>query len=170
MSNSKTWLTSDLHLFHDNIIKYCNRDYKDAEEMNADIISVWKNTVDINDRVIFVGDLSAGLKGRRNELSDVCKSLPGKKTLIRGNHDHETDQWYLDNGFDIVLSHLYEDNILYIHKPATPERTQLTGLVKKFNPKIIIHGHIHDAGPELDGHFNVAWDRHKRLIDLNEIK
>jgi len=165
----KTWLTSDLHLFHENIIKYCNREYKDADEMNAHIVSAWKNTVADDDRVILVGDLSAGLSGRRDDLASICNQLPGRKTLIRGNHDHETDQWYLDSGFVDVYTHLYENNILYIHKPATQERIHLKALVKKNKPRLIVHGHIHDIGPEIDGHFNVAWDRHKRLINLDEL-
>ena len=38
LNKKNLWLTSDLHLFHSNIIKYCNRPYSNCFSMNKDII------------------------------------------------------------------------------------------------------------------------------------
>lgn len=54
------WFTSDTHFGHANIIKYCNRPYKDTEEMNADLIKRWNSTVGKDDLVWHLGDFSLG--------------------------------------------------------------------------------------------------------------
>ena len=50
------WFTSDLHLGHGNIIKYCNRPFKDIEHMNRALIDNWNSRVKLNDVVFHVGD------------------------------------------------------------------------------------------------------------------
>jgi calcineurin-like phosphoesterase family protein len=165
----KTWLTSDLHLFHANIIVYCGRPHANEYEMNQAIAESWKRVVAPGDRVIVVGDLSAGVKGRYDELSALIADLPGNKILIRGNHDHQPDEWYVQAGFSQVTDWLYEDDVLYVHKPATSMNTDVISLTEKIQPRLIVHGHIHDDRPQIPGHFNVAWDRLGRLITLSEI-
>ncbi len=164
-----TWLTSDLHLFHRNIIKYCDRPFCDEYEMNKHIVDTWNSVVKDGDRVIVVGDLTAGLSRRDQELKDIIASLRGNKFLVMGNHDHMKQTWYLDAGFSGVSRYIIEDNVLYIHKPRTEMNVETINVSKKLNPRLIVHGHIHDLRPELDGHFNVAWDRHLRMIDQEEI-
>lgn len=46
---SKVFFTSDIHFYHGNIIRFCNRPFKDVEMMNETIISNWKNTVGLDD-------------------------------------------------------------------------------------------------------------------------
>jgi calcineurin-like phosphoesterase family protein len=164
-----TWLTSDLHLFHKNIIQYCNRPFSDEYEMNSSIIKVWNETVDPGDRVIVVGDLTAGLYDRADALLDVISTLRGKKTLVLGNHDHMTAKWYRNAGFDVVVKSLVEDGILYVHKPATECNPKSIRLQEMHKPKFIVHGHIHREDINIPGHVNVAWDRHHRMISLDEI-
>ena len=67
----RTWLTSDIHFFHKNIILYCDRPYSDFKEMNEKIIAEWNRVVLPEDRVILVGDLSAGLGQRHAELAEI---------------------------------------------------------------------------------------------------
>lgn len=164
-----TWLTSDLHLFHKNIIKYCNRPFCDEYEMNASIVDTWNSVVSADDRVIIVGDLTAGLNRREAELADIIRSLKGRKILVRGNHDHLKAQWYLESGIDEVVRFIHEDGILYIHKPATEMNVETIQQQKRLSPRLIVHGHIHEERPNIPGHFNVAWDRHRRMINHEEI-
>ena len=42
----KTFFTSDTHFYHSNIIKYCNRPFADAQDMNETLIANWNNVVD----------------------------------------------------------------------------------------------------------------------------
>jgi len=137
--------------------------------MNDAIVDVWNSTVDSEDRVIVVGDLTAGLFDRKEQLAEIITSLKGKKVLVVGNHDHCSKKWYREAGFDQVLNHLVEDEILFVHKPATELNTKSVRLRDTHKPKIIVHGHIHAILPEIPGHFNVAWDRCLRMINLEEI-
>lgn len=82
----KTFFTADPHFFHTNIIKYCNRPFKYADEMNEALIKNWNDTVGDDDHIYVLGDLS--FTGTQGTEAVLCR-LKGRKFLIRGNHDHE---------------------------------------------------------------------------------
>ena len=164
-----TWLTSDLHLFHKNIIVYCGRPHDNEYEMNAAIVSAWNSTVKDDDKVLLIGDLSAGVMGRYEALHCLVKELKGRKVLIRGNHDHQSDEWYKNAGFEFVTDWLLLGDVLCVHKPATSYNVDVIKLTEQIAPRLIIHGHIHDDRPDIPGHFNVAWDRHKKLLNLSDV-
>ncbi len=47
------WFTSDFHLGHFNIIRYCNRLFADTQEMNAAILERLNASVKPNDVLYF---------------------------------------------------------------------------------------------------------------------
>ena len=47
----KVFYIADLHLGHNNIIKHCNRPFKDYKEMDEVLINNWNNVVGENDTV-----------------------------------------------------------------------------------------------------------------------
>lgn len=105
----KTFITSDLHLDHTNIIKYCKRPFLNKKDMNKTLIDNWNNTISSKDTVYFLGDLAYG---RGNRTTDYwLKQLNGKIIFIKGNHDksnkiefHET--YILEyGGYKFFLSH-----------------------------------------------------------------
>lgn len=157
---NRIFFTSDNHYFHENIIRYCRRPFDGCENMNAEMIHRWNSTVDHDDIGIFVGDISAGLKGRVDDLRSVIKTLNGRKILIRGNHDHQTDEWYLESGFLKVVDAIKFGPVVLSHYPLSSlERRGLKGsdLFGEFSH--IVHGHVHEHGLNFEGHFNVAADR-----------
>ena len=83
------FFTSDTHFNHTNIIKYAQRPYSDAEEMNEDLIKRWNSVVGKNDIVFHLGDF---MFGNINRFWEFRSRLNGKIYLIHGNHDYKLMQ------------------------------------------------------------------------------
>jgi calcineurin-like phosphoesterase family protein len=83
-SGEKIYFVSDTHFGHSNIIKFCDRPFKDVEEMNYKLIENWNNKVPNDGLVFHLGDFAWGgydfWKNIRNQLN-------GDIILIKGNHD-----------------------------------------------------------------------------------
>lgn len=78
------YFTSDLHLDHANIIKYCNRPFDSVEQMNELLIKNWNSVVNPEDEVYVLGDL---VLSRPDRAISLVRRLNGQKFLIEGNHD-----------------------------------------------------------------------------------
>ena len=98
------WLTADLHIGHHNIIRYCERPFKDLNSMHETIIERWNDCISEEDTVYILGDLGF-VKKSGKAISEVVKRLNGRKILIRGNHDKGEKNWYLENGIDEISGH-----------------------------------------------------------------
>jgi len=98
-----TWFTSDPHFGHDNVIDFCNRPFKDMEEMMEKIRIKWNAKVKPEDQVIFVGDVFFYLN--KPEAKAYLDSLNGKKILVRGNHDRKPREMN-GMGFDFVCEEM----------------------------------------------------------------
>jgi len=155
----RLFASSDHHFYHRNIIKYVNRpfDFNDPNCVvdNAKLMIERHNEVVTNDDVVLiVGDLSAGLKGRREHYKKLIPLLNGKKILIRGNHDHEPDQFYLDAGIIGVYDYIQVKEYFICHYPcylsewtSKKEKRYIDKICK--DTTTIIHGHVHNKDPSL---------------------
>lgn len=82
------WLTSDLHLFHNQGFVYEARGFSTVEEMNAAIEKNWNELISEDDEVYILGDLMVGGKSAGNEAGmKIVQRLKGQKHIILGNHD-----------------------------------------------------------------------------------
>lgn len=81
------WFTADLHLFHENIMKYSKRPFKIVDAMHKTIIDNWNNKVEPGDSVYIVGDFAFIKSSTDDELKKILRLLKGQKFLILGNHD-----------------------------------------------------------------------------------
>ena len=79
-----TFFTSDTHFNHANIIRFCNRPFKDLEQMNEVMITNWNNAISKDDTVFHLGDFCLGGAA---EWTKILDRLNGKIYLIMGNHD-----------------------------------------------------------------------------------
>lgn len=84
-SKKRTFIISDLHLGHANIIRYCNRPFSNVEEMDAALIRNWNSMVSKGDTVYYLGDLSFG-RGSKHYAEEYNEILNGDIVLIKGNH------------------------------------------------------------------------------------
>ena len=134
IDDKKTFFISDLHLGHENIIKYESRPFADAAEMGKTILERWNKTVKNDDLVILLGDVALMPKAA---IIEVLKQLHGRKWLILGNHDrHNTVSWWQKAGFDRVFEFpiIYEDFFMLSHEPV---------YLNEHMPYANVHGHIH---------------------------
>ena len=70
--------TSDWHLYHTNILKYCDRPFKTIEEMHEVILHNWNRVVKKGDTVYVLGDVTYGNK--ENTLNFIKK--PVKRNMV----------------------------------------------------------------------------------------
>lgn len=83
------WFTADPHYGHDRIIGFCNRPFPDVATMNARLLAECRARVQADDDLWILGDFTAGKSGgaQRREVRSIFHALPGRRHLIRGNHD-----------------------------------------------------------------------------------
>lgn len=134
--NKKIYFISDTHFNHKNIIKYCNRPFKDVEEMNKVLIENWNNTVTDFNTIFHLGDVALTNEG---EMKEIISKLKGKKFLIKGNHDKKSKEFFRSVGFEIIPDNplkLDTEKLILFHKPLA-----YTEIPEGY---INIHGHIHN--------------------------
>lgn len=89
------WFTSDEHYSHENIIRYCNRPFANADEMNEALIEEHNRVVKDKDIVYHLGDFTFR---KLNFAFETISRLNGQHFFIRGNHDY----WNQETGKDQV--------------------------------------------------------------------
>lgn len=142
-----TYMISDMHFGHKEIILYENRPFANIEEMDKCIIENWNKTVEKEDRVFILGDVSAYNK---EQTKNIINSLNGYKILILGNHDKDrTITWWQEAGMDQVIEYpiIFNDFYILSHEPL---------YLNKNMPYMNIHGHIHHLKYDDDQFFNVS--------------
>ena len=139
---SRIYFISDTHLYHENIIKYCNRPFKDSLEMNDAIINNWNKVVRSDDIVYHLGDISL----RIDNLEEIVKKLNGKIYLIKGNHERKNSGFYRKLGLEVLPTKTKLDDyqVILSHRPIDDKEIP--------DGYINIHGHIHNK--PLDSMFN----------------
>ena len=95
------YLTADWHLFHENIIKYCNRPFNNVKEMHKRLVDEYKRKVTNKDVVFFIGDMGFY---KPEEIRKIVEPLKGKKILVLGNHDKYGVSTYYRMGFHVVVN------------------------------------------------------------------
>jgi len=85
-----TFVASDIHFNHLNILKYCphrggpDTDWDKVAKMNELIISNWNSLVKPEDDIFIIGDVAMG---QIEKAPALISRLNGLKYLIKGNHD-----------------------------------------------------------------------------------
>lgn len=134
---TKTWVYSDPHFYHKNIVKFTNYDgspvrpWDDAEVMTEEMIEWYNELVSDEDRVYILGDIAFTPATMRASVS----RLKGRKVLVPGNHDPAKMRKYFDL-FDDVRGYIVKPGFIMSHIPIHPScmgRWQLN-----------IHGHLHN--------------------------
>lgn len=133
---SNIFITSDEHYHHHNVIKYCNRPYKDVKQMNNDLIKKHNEVVPENGIVYHLGDFAMLRKDQISKIEPILKILNGQHHLILGNHDNNHSFTYVNMGFSSVHTALFIDEFLLIHDPAMA--------VAVDDNQEVLCGHLHE--------------------------
>ena len=146
---SEVYLISDLHFFHDKVIRFNDRPFVDIEEMNHMLILNWNSIVNKNDKVFVLGDIA--FYCNKSMLTNIIRKLKGNKVLIMGNHDrNKSISWWYDVGFKEVCKYpiLYNNNFILSHEPI---KNVPCGYLN-------CHGHVHCKSLKLLNYFNVSCE------------
>lgn len=164
------FFTADLHLGHHNIIDYCGRPFRDADEMNAALIERWNEAVADDDEVIVLGDFAMG---RLDDTLALVGLLHGRKVLLAGNHDRcwsghrkgvETGTArYLDAGFDEIWQDTIEldvagRRVLACHFPYRGDSQD--------HDRYLAHRPVDKGAWLLHGHVHERWQVRERMINV----
>jgi calcineurin-like phosphoesterase family protein len=135
----RTWLITDTHFGHTNIRRFCNR----PENCEDKIYSGLRDVLQREDLLIHLGDVAWGQVEKAWHANLML--LPGKKWLLKGNHDHRSVSWYLSRGWDaaaeIIMLEEFGELIAFSHYP-------LPYVAGKAWYTLNIHGHCHLGVPD----------------------
>lgn len=137
---TRTWVYSDPHFSHANILKFGT--YKgdplrppwsegEIEKMDKELIEWYNELVSDADRVYILGDVAFTTSNMKRAVS----RLKGRKVLIPGNHEPHKMRKYFDL-FDDVRGYVQRQGFIMSHIPLHPDSLGRWGLN--------IHGHLHD--------------------------
>lgn len=138
----KTWITSDLHFGHRNIMNFCpvtRARYKnDLEYMNEQMVIEWNERVAPEDLTYILGDV-AFMPG--DKAAQYMRRLNGRKILIEGNHDRKTlNDKHFRESFEEVHKYLWitydKHQVIMFHYPIAEWDQMHRGSVH-------FHGHLH---------------------------
>ncbi len=140
-----TYIVTDLHLGHAKMVEYCGRPIDHSER----ILEALKDIPE-DDTLICLGDICIGKDSEwHTKLMDSLRGV--KKILIKGNHDHKTNKWYLEHGWDEVHLELTGEycgaKITFSHRPIQG--------IKNIN----IHGHMHNNEHRMDDETKKWYDK-----------
>lgn len=179
--SSKLFFTSDLHLFHDNCIKYCNRPFVNVDEMNSTIIANWNNKIKPDDSVFLLGDLSFG---KPEQTETILKELNGNIYLIRGNHDHPGKLYSLSKYFtferDLVTIEVPDVDIQRGFQPIVLCHYALLSWDRQHYGSWMLHGHAHgnisfqagvkrlDVGVDVHNFTPISYQEIKDIMNMSK--
>jgi calcineurin-like phosphoesterase family protein len=140
----KTWITSDLHWGHRNIMNFCPesraRFNNDLAYMNEAMVTEWNELIEPEDLVYVLGDV-AFMSG--SDAAKIVNRLNGTKILVEGNHDRKAlKDVHFRGAFKEV--HKYLDityagtKVVMLHYPIAEWDQMHRGSVH-------FHGHLHGS-------------------------
>jgi len=133
-----TFVVSDFHFDHKNIIKYCNRPFENVDVMNHHIITNLMLDIKPTNTLLFLGDIAFGRESRTPSwwLEWLKEHITPNIIYIKGSHDNGIRPTNTENCFGFLEMTLEGKRILFKHEPYWCSSPR---------PDWIVHGHTHKA-------------------------
>ena len=156
------WFIADTHFDHANIIHHASRAFSNVINMDIGVLYSITKTIKPRDTVYCLGDFI----WKRKLIKQYARVLPGKWTVIPGNHD-ESFKNELSKYFKFTqrLHHIKINKRLFVlcHYPLDTWNGSHHGSVH-------LHGHSHGTlKGKRNNRFDVGWDVWKRPVNYEEI-
>lgn len=147
-NKNKLFFTSDLHFYHNNIIKYVDRPFKSLKHMHETMILNWNKKVPQDGIVFILGDFI--FTGNIDKTREILSRLNGLKCLVLGNHDeiNKLERDSIKELFHIVDKQLFitvndkeigdKQHMFLNHYPMVTWRDSAKGSWQ-------LHGHLHTS-------------------------
>jgi len=148
---TNTFLISDTHFSHGNILNFMKKDntplrpfFVDINHHDFVLIDNWNKVVGKNDKVYHLGDV-----GFTNfpKLKTIFDMLNGTKVLIKGNHDNFKLSQYAQIFKDVRATHQL-DKFVLSHVPIHPYSLDRW--------KGNLHGHLHEGQIDDERYVNMC--------------
>lgn len=143
------YFIADTHFSDDAIRRYENRPYENVREMNENLIANWNSVVTETDEVYVLGDFGAlsfvdradmdeDDNKRTMNVQNILSALNGRKYLVKGNHDTQSNECYRKAGFSEVYDKpvILENFWILSHEPL---------YVCENMPYANLFGHVHNS-------------------------
>lgn len=124
---SNVYVIGDLHFGHKNVTRF-RTEFDSSAEHDEVLCDRWRQTVSDRDLVYVLGDAAFDEAGLWR-----IRDLPGRKRLVRGNHDCLSTCLYMCV-FEEIYGLLHKKRVWLSHAPVHPD--ELRG-------RLCVHGHVH---------------------------
>ena len=158
----QTFLISDTHFGHENILKFLREDgtplrpgFNSISEHDQYLIYRWNSVVKPEDKVYHLGDI--GFKNF-SYAKRIFDALNGTKVLIKGNHDNFKLSQYEQIFKDVRGSHVL-DKFVLTHIPIHPYS------LDRWEGNI--HGHLHSYNINDPRYINVSVEQLDDYTPIN---
>lgn len=155
---SKTFVISDTHFGHSNILKFESfyRPFETIAEHDEWLVKKWNEVVTTKDTVYHLGDVLFG----KHSFS-ILPRLHGNKKLVMGNHDMYPISEYAKH-FTKIMPYATLSGCILSHIPVHPQQL--------YRYKLNIHGHLHSNSID-DPRYKCVSVEHTDLrpVDLQQI-
>lgn len=81
------YMTGDQHYFHEKVIYYEDRPFKNTKQMENELLKNHNAIVTENDICYHLGDFAFLSSSQVNKLERIIAKMNGRNVLILGNHD-----------------------------------------------------------------------------------
>ena len=137
-----SYFTADWHLYHHNIIGYCNRPFKSTADMHKTMQKRNNNIVGPDDVIWNIGDVCIAPPEYVGRIRKQVDKFNGLKHLVLGNHDEWKAKSYGKSGFMTTHTAMWFRHkgltFYMMHDPAE------FAVVQNDPSAVMLCGHVHN--------------------------